>query len=229
MKIANRLLSKWFTPNEEHLEIERAISRYQGTLNKLAEQLGMVRSFSCFSHSDIPAKVEAIQRNLSDSEERRRSLEADLAKQIEINNLMRAYIKPIASLVLSGNISEEDLLTDRFYSRFESVLRLALTQNQVFERDLRKIVAIALRDGSLEESASSLDAEVIDKILNAIAGLRGEIADLKEREQNYIEALRLSQQEVKQAAEAHAETKAWYRQQCEEMLAIATKISQGLD
>lgn len=151
-------------------------------------------------------QAEDLKTKLSRDEDRWRSLEKDLAKNIEVNRLFASKIECLGKLLLDEGFSSEEIETDEFYDRLKfQALNLYKTRIGYYfcQELIKKISAIALSNGDLENEEGIVGQVEVDLILEAIADLRGKVADLseenaslKEKEKSLIESLQLSQNEV---------------------------------
>jgi hypothetical protein len=143
----------------------------------------------------------------------------DLQQEI---SLFAGKIQAIGKFLLGEEISLASVKTDEFYDRIDMESRVLRADNQRYYLHLHKIGAIALQDNDFESSLGSVSKDGIDRIVEAISNLR-------ECEANYVESLRLSQEEVAELREENRSLRSRYTERQAQMTEIIIDVKQKLD
>ncbi len=133
----------------------------------------------------------------------------------EARNLLTIKVNHLGTLLLGGDFSVDDTETDGFYDRLEA--RITNLRERVSKKD-------ALVEGAIAD----LKSAILD--LGTERGiLKDEISDLKAEESNYVEALRLSQEEVAELREENRYLRSRYTERYVQAAEIIIDVKQKLD
>lgn len=198
------LLSRWFVPRDQYEGVQALAQTYLEQLEDYERTVEIKKLFT--------KKIDYLGRLLLDEDFSPLDVETDefySRLESQINHIRRSKaemgfrLARIGATFCGVKIESPPQVSDSEYNQIELKVNEARSDHFRFRAALRKAGAIALRDGDAESLSDDLSEDEIQKIHSAIADLRGRIADLeeenvalKDREQNYIESLQLSQQKV---------------------------------
>jgi hypothetical protein len=204
LSLINNILSKWFVPRSQHDSIQKLARTYAKQLEDYERAVETKKLFA--------KKIDYLGRLLLDEGFSPSDIETDefyTKLESQINYIRRARseigyrLARVGTNFLYVEVESPPYVTDTEYTKIEKSAYDLQRERLQYREAIREIGAIALQDEEFEDPPSAITKEEIDRILIAIADLRRQIANLKEentnlkdRGQNHIKSLQLSQKEV---------------------------------